>query len=372
MTEASKLKSLNDYYSPMAWEWYQLTEQDVSQMVFAQQQGFMGGRATSSSTVVDEATRCRLLRQRIYGLVRETVRHPTKVELMALMKHAQKYGLVACAEYLWNEFMQSYHTLFDRYDLSEDGSVRFDPSDSINAHSDIAANFNNIVVAGRRFIERTESLLKKIDGESSQQYQSWRKMTSTMFDKSLDYAFCYHCRNAIEHGMVLVSVVNCDFELHAMGVAINLDAGILDKGILGNCGIENSGVRRRLREFREERLSQGEKPWLSVASVLTTWKRQICMLFINLLESTAANLRESPAGPELAELLDAYNALVWHCADEGWNDRHEFKYAVDRIYTLPPADYIDELQLFARGAVDQADIRDDDVRDKMLEVISQW
>lgn len=353
-------RPLSDYYSVMPWEWYQLRSARCLDLVPAVAKAAplygrpFGGFAIGGDPkgVVTPAP----------GVIEETDEKISPEQLRALVSFAENYGAAIWSLYLFAEFQAAYDQLFERYDLSRDGVVPIEKDRAFVMHADIAMSFDNIIVTGHGYVAGVEGVLP---GNSSV-LKRWKAQTSRMFDRDLAYAFCERCRNCIEHGIMLVSVVNWNEHRNQAGLAINLDAGILDKE-----GVRGEVIRKRLLEFRDGRLRQGKQPWLSVASVLRQWKSCLCELQLYLLSLLSDSLQENLLPGTCANLVERYDCLVWHCAGTAANDKGDLTYPIDRLYDFPPADYTSLLQDAAHGILEWSDLSGE-AHDSLRRGICSW
>lgn len=388
--DAVRIRSLNELYSVMPWEWYQLHGVDRKDVVFAHSFDLLAWdmlRASGQSEVavtyfgqelnrlgLSQETLASFRANRIYGIVSESALHPSRMTLASLVAQGRRYGAFQQMVYLIREFRTSYALLFERYDLSEDGVVSRKDMSLEDLHWDVASRYNSVIQQGRRCVERMEEFLKHFFGEESVEYSNWKDLDGDIYDKDLSFAFCYDVRNSIEHGFTLLSVVNVDMSRDSLGLAINLDSGLLDKdGLCSNDGIKKDGTRKRLKEFRDERVARGETPWLSVAGTLRNWKLCVENLYLAFLEAFVGHSEAVPGTVSFPAGFDGRDCLIWHRADRGRGTGDDPYSGIDRLYQLPPFDFINQLKSEGLEVVRSIeDVCSHEEIQKLKEIIARW
>ena len=313
-------KLIRDFYAPMPWSW----------------------------TELENVNPCDLFLGSIYGnqsaeVVNCSNRHPSKLAFSMLNKHERFHGVIMQLHFLFTSFRQNVDKLFNRYDLSEDGIISADQEELPDILFEASGMTYDVIVAGRRLVDHVENTLKSFFGEQSEEYQSWKEQAAGYYDKCLPYALCYHLRNVIEHDFISISTVNFNPKMKTVGLAINLESGILQFKHF------NAGVRERLIEYREQRLSDGLSPWLSVGGTISTFEGSVLFLYLWFL----LLVKESPCAKELPEIVQqglvGWNCVVWKV---GNNDSYPL-YSIDRVYRFSPGNSVD--LLFKRDAASISD-----------------
>lgn len=387
------MRVLNEVYSAMPWEWHQLRQADRGTVVAVRVFNLLmldlalrEGRPVCATRLLEYKmaqfglsmqTVASLRGAGIHGLIDESSANEIGFSDMdSLLERAELFGAFMQVRDLMGQFRCSCDQFFANYDLNEDGTIKLEGKSIQELHWAVASGFNNIVTSGLRCVKRMgDTLIHCFCGKDSSEYKSWHDATEYAYDNDLDYAALYYLRNCIEHGFVLISIVNVDLSKGTLGLAINLDAGMLDRS-----GIEKADVRRRLLEFRNERIKRGESPWLSVGKALKRWAHWIESFYVSYLNVIANSKRPDCAEDDkLSGLLEqGYDAVLWQCAGNGTNDKRDLTYQEDRLYNLPQTDYIPLLQDEARKSICR--IANDEAcgdemapeLEKALEAIDKW
>ena len=210
---------ITKFLEPMPWSWSDLEGIGPAELYYGEIVGNAAGELTFCSN-----------------------RHPTGLALGLLKRHEQAAGVVMQLRFLMTSFRRNVNELFSRYDLSEDGVVKTDLKGLPDVHFEASSLVYDVIVSGRRLVDHVEIALKSIFGAESEEYCTWREFASGFYDNCLPYALCYRLRNVIEHGFVAISTVNFNPRAGTVGLAINLEAGILQYEDL------NAGLRDRLVE----------------------------------------------------------------------------------------------------------------------------
>lgn len=298
------------FYSPMPWGWSELESIEPGNLYLAAIHGNQNNEVVNCSN-----------------------KHPSKRALAMLQKHELFYGSVMQLHFLLTSFMQNIDKLFNRYDLSEDGIISAKQEELPDILFEVSGLTYDVIVAGRRMADHVERTLKSFFGEQSEEYRSWKEQAAGYYDKCLPYALCYHLRNVIEHGFISISTVNFNPKTNTVGLAINLESGILQYRPL------NAGVRERLIEYHEQRLSEGLPPWLSVGGTISIFEGSVLFLYLWFLLLA----KESSCAKELPELIQrelaGWNCMVWKV---GNNDSYPL-YSLDRVYRFSPGNKVDLL-----------------------------
>lgn len=293
-------------YVAMPWHWATLPiDEDIDLKYGTLHHGMTGCIVDIHDEVVDKDT-VRLVRRR-----QEVV------------------GRIEQARFLAFGFMRDRDRLFSSYDLSCDGVVRAPMMELGKIYHSLISDFSDYVVAGNRLIEKMSDLVSSVFVSGSKERKEWRGATSVLFDGSLAYALFDQYRNEIEHGFCPINIVNYDVQGQRVGVALNLEAGLLARKSVKPI------VKERLMKFRRERIRNGLTPWLSITSLSKEYDRGVCLLYLYYLLMMGGELMRRNRECSF-RLGDKVNCLYWQVE----NDASYEEYSIDRVYPIYEAEYL--------------------------------
>ena len=202
----------------------------------------------------------------------------SKEQLRAILSLGEVMGDFDQTRWLYESIQIQIDNLLRSFNLDEDGMMDITPDHTRNYFTLVQAdaNFHSIIVAAKRFIDRSEKLLKKRYGKDSRQYREWRSTVRTAYDSSMTYALLYDLRNCLEHGFWTISLVNVDMSHLKAGLAINIDNDLLNSSL-------KSSTKNRLRKWASETVRKGDPAWLSLGKCLETYRNMILALYTLLL-----------------------------------------------------------------------------------------
>lgn len=274
-----------------------------------------------------------ILHRKLTGSIVELLDNPVDKDVLQSIRLQQEViGRMEQAMYLAHGFKRDRDRLFTSYDLSHDGVVEAPMILVGEIYQSLISDFSDYVVSANRLIEKMNSIVTSLFAKGSQEQIDWRETTNKLFDSSLAYALFDQYRNEIEHGFCPISVVNYDLQEQRVGVALNLEAGILQKKSV------KSKVRNRLLEYRRERMRNKQTPWLSIASLSKEYDCDVCLLYVVFLlmmgEELLMRSKEHPFS-----LVRGANCIYW-CVE---NDAVYEDYSIDRVYPIKGVEYLREV-----------------------------
>ena len=234
-------------------------------------------------------------------------------------------GYFARAMYLLDRFELHHRSLLEEYWLNDDGIAVMPCNHSRNSLNRINARFADFVLSGKRLTDAMDRMLRKALGEESESYIVWKTNASGFFDKRIEYAVLQELRNEQEHGNARISVVNYDKRTNTMKIALNIDSGLLEKGVL------KENVRERVREYRSFQIANGLSPWFSVGRMVGSYYGEISFLTLLFLKIMSIAYAECVLTDEVKTEIDGFNCI--YCRVDSGDS--EDAYCSDRVYPLP-------------------------------------
>ena len=228
----------------------------------------------------------------------------TDVQLQAIIESGKLVGDYRRIEWLYLSSSSNISFFINRYAPRSNGEIQL-PEDNLKLFYIMAdAQFRSIVTATKKYLDDTQSIIKKYGGEKSDCYRRWTGVTANAYDSSLVYALMYDLRNRLEHEFWTISLVNLDIKHHKAGLVINIDNDLMNIEL-------KSALKSRLKDWAARRIEKGETAWLSLGECVRTYKSMIQALYVIWLDALLGMLDQ--AIEENREVLTELpgNILIW-------------------------------------------------------------
>lgn len=199
----------------------------------------------------------------------------SNAQLDAFLEVGKPFGDHKWLEWLYNSVLSNVDLILGNFELAEDGVVSMPEDARMRYRYYVAADasFHSLVASAKKFLDEAKRLINKYCGCDSEYYQCWCDTTAHSYDNSLVYALMYDLRNRIEHQIWTISLVNLDLKGRKAGLAINVTSDLLNLDL-------KKGLKNRLIEWSNKRLSNGENAWLSLGKCVKTYEAMIRALYL--------------------------------------------------------------------------------------------